>query len=81
MKNLVIPKIKVIIKNNKDTIQNFFLGRINPKNEGNVLYSIQNIIIIGNNNCISISVNVLSFNLNKFNIETINKQIEENPTK
>ncbi len=45
-----IPKTKAVIRNNKDSIPNFFLGRINPKNEGNVLYSIPNIIIMENNN-------------------------------
>jgi hypothetical protein len=42
-------KTKVATKSNKDNIPNFFLGLINPINEGNVLYSIPNIIITGNN--------------------------------
>ena len=42
-------KTKVAIKSNRDNIPNFFLGLINPINEGNVLYSIPNIIITGNN--------------------------------
>ncbi len=43
------PKTKVATKSNKDNIPSFFLGLINPINEGNVLYSIPNIIITGNN--------------------------------
>jgi len=81
IKSFVMPKIKAVIKDNKDNIPKFFRGLMNPKKDGNVLYSIPNIIIIGNNNCISIPVNVLSYNLNKFNTDIINKHIEENPTK
>jgi hypothetical protein len=43
------PKTKVAIKSNIDNIPNFFLGLINPIKDGNVLYSIPNIIITGNN--------------------------------
>lgn len=47
---ITITKEKAAISNNKDNIPNFFRGLIKPKNEGNILYSIPNIITSGNNN-------------------------------
>jgi len=47
---VAIPKIKAAIRDNKEIIPSLFLGLMNPKNDGNVLYSIPKIIIMGNNN-------------------------------